>query len=249
MTKDAFSNHAFEYSKFRPSYPPELFDHILSLVPNRDVAWDCATGSGQVAFELAKYFKEVKATDISNTQLEHAKMAPNIEYIKAPAEETPFENCSFDLITIAQALHWFEFDKFFAEAERVSDFDGIIAIWGYERSQVNEDIDAIFLDFYQNVVGDHWPEERAYIENMYETIEMPFEKRRNPDFKITVNWNLEEYIGYIRTWTAVQRYIEEHGEDPTVTLQERMTDHWPNTEIKEVTFPLFLFLGTVKPCS
>jgi ubiquinone/menaquinone biosynthesis C-methylase UbiE len=249
MTTDAFSNHAFEYSKFRPSYPAELFEHILSLVPNRDVAWDCATGSGQVAFELARHFKEVKASDISSTQLMHAKRAPNIEYVQAPAEETPFEECTFDLITIAQALHWFDFGKFFAEAERVANFDGIIAIWGYEQSKVNPEIDAIFLDFYQNVVGDHWPEERTYIENMYETIEMPFEKRRNPDFKISEDWNLAEYMGYIRTWTAVQRFIEEHGEDPTVALQERMTRHWPADETKQVIFPLFLFIGTVKPCS
>jgi len=249
MTKDHFSNHAYEYSQFRPTYPKELFDHVISLVPNRDRVWDCATGNGQVAVELAKYFKEVKATDVSKKQLEHAVNGPNIEYIQSSAEQTPFAECSFDLITVAQALHWFDFEDFFREAERVADFDGVIAIWGYEEAQVNLEIDGLYLDFYQNVVGDHWPEERKYIENMYETIEMPFEKRRIPHFNIKMNWNLNEYVSYIRTWSAVQKYISTHGEDPTTNLQQRMNIHWPGTEIKEVVFPLFLFIGTVKPCS
>lgn len=249
MVKDHFSYHAYQYSQFRPTYPRELFDHIISLVPNHDRAWDCATGNGQVACELSKYFKEVKATDVSKEQLEHAVCAPNIEYIESRAEQTPFADCSFDLITVAHALHWFEFDKFFKEAERVADFDGVIAIWGYEEAQVNPEIDNLYFDFYQNVVGEHWPEERKYIENMYETIEMPFEKRRIPHFNIKMNWNLNEYVSYIRTWSAVQRYIAEHREDPTIKLQERMSAYWPESIVKEVVFPLFLFLGTVKPCS
>ena len=249
MVKDHFSNHAFEYSQYRPNYPLELFDHILSLVPNRNCAWDCATGNGQVAVELAKHFNVVKATDVSQQQIDHAIQKTNIEYLQSPAERTPFADCTFDLITVAQALHWFEFNDFFKEVERVSDFDGVIAIWGYEEAKVNNDIDKLYLNFYQNVVGEHWPEERKFIETMYETIEMPFEKRRIPDFNIRMDWDLNDYISYIRTWSAVQRYIGMHNEDPTIKLAEQMSAHWPKSLSRTVTFPLFLFIGTVKPCS
>jgi len=109
--KDNFSKVSQRYAQFRPQYPKEIFDYLSSIVTNHDVAWDAATGNGQVARGLSSNFKMVEATDISEKQIQHAFQADNIHYSVEPAEHTSFPNDKFDLITIGQAIHWFHFDE------------------------------------------------------------------------------------------------------------------------------------------
>ena len=118
--KDNFSRQSDIYAKYRPAYPQQLYDFIFQHVAGKQAAWDCATGNGQAAKELAKVFDKVYATDISQKQIENAVQQPNIFYSVQPAEQTNFPNNSFDLITVAQALHWFRFDDFYAEVKRVA---------------------------------------------------------------------------------------------------------------------------------
>lgn len=151
--KDNFSNQASEYSKFRPTYPPELIEHIVSFTEKLETALDVATGNGQVAQKLSEYFETVYATDISENQLLHAKQILNVIYRKLPAEVTDFENHQFDLITVAQAVHWFDFDKFYAEIYRILKPNGIFAIIGYGLFKTNPNSDKILGDFYYNIIG------------------------------------------------------------------------------------------------
>jgi SAM-dependent methyltransferase len=243
--KDRFSNHASQYAAFRPVYPQSLYDFILSHTRGRDTAWDCACGNGQVARDLAPHFKVVEATDISQKQIDNAHKASNIHYSVSPAEHTLFPDKTFDLITVGQAIHWFKLPEFFAEARRVAKDGGIIAYWGYALFRVNPEVDRIVDDFYVNVVGPYWDPERKLIDQHYSTIEFPFEKISAPEFDFSFEWTVEELRGYIATWSAVQKFIDDKGFDPVAGLMDRLRPVLPKGKVR-VGFPLFVMVGRIK---
>ena len=172
--KDHFSGHAADYAKFRPNYPPKLFDYLASISPERELAWDCATGSGQAAVGLAEHFANVIATDASAQQIESAQRHTGIKYRVAPSEASGIEQGSVDLILVAQALHWFDMDRFFTEAKRVSKESGILAVSTYTHVSVNPEIDEILSKFYRETTGPYWPPERDLVETNFESIRFPF---------------------------------------------------------------------------
>lgn len=243
--KDFFSGqaHAKLYATFRPSYPDDLYRFVFDHVKTYDTAWDCATGNGQVAGYLARHFKQVQATDISQQQIANAETAGNIIYSVSPAEKTSFPAHHFDLITVAQALHWFNTDAFYSEANRVLKPHGWLAVCGYALCQVTEPVDAIFLDFYHNTVGTYWDSARRLVEEEYRSIPFPFQQVASPTFNIRVHWTLDQYTGYLSTWSATQKFIRDKGFDPVPALLPRLETHWPRHEQKEVRFPVFLKLG------
>lgn len=243
--KDYFSGHASKYAAFRPVYPDELYTFLLEHVAHKQNAWDCGTGNGQVARRLAEHFEHVDASDISQKQIEQAPQVENISYHVCPAEQTPFPDKRFDLITVAQALHWFDLDKFYAEVKRVAVDGALIAVWGYGHNTVNRDIDELMLDFYSNTTGPYWDPARRLVEKHYEGLPFPFEAIPFPGFAIKVDWTLHDYIGYVRTWSATQAYIRENGVDPTVDLFEKMKTYWDPVKHKTVTFPVFGKLGII----
>lgn len=212
--KDNFSTRSDLYAKFRPHYPTELFLYLESLLSRTERAWDCGTGNGQVAAALALKFREVEATDISEQQLENAIRLPNINYSRQPAEKTGFPDAYFDLVTVAQAVHWFEHEKFFREVQRTLKPGGLIALMGYGLVRSNEATNKLIDHFYREIVGPYWDEERTYLESEYETIPFPFEELRPPFFSIEATWDLEHLVGYLRTWSAVKHYEKDQEEDP-----------------------------------
>jgi hypothetical protein len=244
--KDYFSGHAKHYASFRPVYPDELYNFILSHVARKANAWDCGTGNGQVVRRLAEHFDHVDASDISQKQIEQAPNVENVQYHVCPAEQTPFPDNCFDLITVAQALHWFDLEKFYAEVTRVAVDGAIIAVWGYGLNTVNREIDELMIDFYSNTTGPYWDPARRLVENRYEGIPFPFETISFPGFAITVAWTLHDYIGYLRTWSATQAYIKANSIDPTINLFERMKSFWNPDESRIVTFPIFGKMGTIR---
>jgi ubiquinone/menaquinone biosynthesis C-methylase UbiE len=151
--KDNFSTQATQYAKFRPTYPQGLYDFINSEVKNKALAWDCATGNGQIAVQLAQTFEQVVATDISEKQLANAPQKNNITYKVEPAEKTTFKDHSVDLITVGQAIHWFNFGQFFDEVRRILKPDGLFIAVGYELMKINPAIDILIDNFYNNIVG------------------------------------------------------------------------------------------------
>lgn len=243
---DNFSTQAAQYVQFRPVYPQALLDFVNSQVRSKKAAWDCGTGNGQVAVQLAQSFEQVMATDISAAQLSQATALPNVTYLQARAEQTPFEPDSFDLITVAQAIHWFDFERFYQEVNRTGRKGGIIAVWGYGLLQLNPEIDHIIKPFYKQKIGPYWDKERKYIDDHYQTIPFPFREIQSPSFAIHVQWNLSELIGYLQTWSSVQKYIASNGENPVQALLPELSAYWSSPqEKKQVTFPLFMRIGYI----
>jgi SAM-dependent methyltransferase len=244
--KDYFSGHSKIYAAFRPSYPAQLYEFILTHVKNRFTAWDCATGNGQAAKILAQHFQEVYATDISQQQLDNAVVAENIFYSVSPAEHTTFTNDQFDLITVGQALHWFHTDAFYNEAKRVGKKNSTIAVWGYSLCTVDNNIDKVFLHFYKNIVGPYWDDARRLVEQEYTTIPFPFKEIKSPKFEIKVSWTLDDFVGYLTSWSATQKYIAVNKINPTETIRQELSHLWLADEIKTITFPVFLKLGIIE---
>ena len=243
--KDNFSTQSDSYLKYRPNYPAQFFEYLFGLVRTKQTAWDCGTGNGQVAFELAKQFDHVFATDISQSQIDNALQADNISYSVQPAENSSFEKDQFDLIVVAQAIHWFDFEKFYAEVRRTAKKNALICVVGYGRVKISEEIDQLINDFYQNVIGSYWDKERKYVDEHYKTIPFPFMEIQAPIFENKMQWSLNHLIGYLNTWSAVKHFTAKNGFNPVSKLQHDIEQLWNDTVTKEVRFPLLLRIGKI----
>ena len=246
MAKDLFSKQAAGYAQYRPTYPRELFDHILSFVSAKHTAWDCATGNGQAAVELAGSFDKVMATDISEKQLQQSIPHERIVYAVCAAEHTSFDNNLFDCITVAQAYHWFNFDAFHKEVVRVAKPGAVIAVWGYSLVQ-GEDagIQQFIETFYREEVGPYWDAERKHVDAHYASVSFPYDPLPGKEFKIEVQWSLPQLTGYLNTWSSVQHYIKAKGYNPVDQIAEVLSAAWKGADVKRFYFPLFLRLGKI----
>ncbi len=244
--KDHFSKQADQYAAYRPRYPAELFQKLASLSNSRQQAWDCATGNGQAAYALAEFFEQVIATDASANQIANALAHDNIHYEVSPAEKTRLKKNSIDLITVAQALHWFNLEDFYVEVKRVLKPGGIIAVWSYNFLDLSPEINEILNDFYSNKVGVYWPPERSLVEAGYQDIYFPFKEIKVPVYHMSAQWNMAQLLGYLGTWSAVQRYLDDTGESPLPELAAALGKVWGGREkIYTIRWPLTLRLGSV----
>jgi ubiquinone/menaquinone biosynthesis C-methylase UbiE len=241
--KDLFTKQSEAYAKFRPSYPREIFDFLVTQVRERNTAWDCATGNGQVAASLAEHFKEVYATDISEGQLSKAIQKPNIVYRIEAAEKSSFNDSMFDLITVAQAIHWFNFEKFYSEVKRTLKPEGIFAVIGYTLPKVDEEVDSILTHFYENTLHGYWDDERKYIDEMYLTIPFPFHELQAPIFIAQYFWEAEQLIGFLNSWSAVQHYINKNNSNPVDLVADDLRKCWRPNSKKTIIFPMMLRVG------
>lgn len=244
--KDNFSTQATGYAQYRPGYPDELFQYIISFVKEKNVVWDCGTGNGQSAKALSKYFTTVLATDISQKQMDNAYQADNIFYSLQPAEKTNLTENSIDLITVSQALHWFNFEKFYTEANRVAKPGAIIAVWTYSLLQISNEINAIIHNYHFNTLGNYWDAERKYVDDNYASIPFPFDEITTPGFEIKLYWTLAELEGYFYTWSALQKFISANNFSPVDALMEQIKPLWGSEDKREIIFPVHLRLGTIK---
>jgi SAM-dependent methyltransferase len=244
-TLDRFSTQAADYARYRIDYPAELYDWLLPQVADRERAWDCATGNGQVAVVLADYFIRVNATDLSEKQLAQAAPRPNIHYQTATAEQTPFPDGRFDLITVAQAVHWFEPDAYHAEVRRVARPGAVLAEWGYGLIQISPEIDPLIRHFYRDTMGPYWDANRWHIDDEYARIPFPFAGVQRAHFAVKRSWSAEWFLQYLRTWSSVAKYQKARGEDSVALIAEELTQLWGAGE-REVTFPVFARVGRVE---
>lgn len=243
--KDNFSKQAELYAKYRPAYPQELINHILSFVTEKNAAWDCGTGNGQTAFTLSRYFKQVIATDISGKQLGMAPQADNIIYKNEAAEKTSLANNSINLVTVSQALHWFRFDEFYQEVRRVAAPGAVIAVWTYSLLQVSPAIDALISHYHFHTLGSYWDAERKYVDDGYQTVPFPFRQIECPSFRIEVNWTTEDLKGYFHTWSALQKYLDTNPIDPVDALMEEILPLWGDEPVRKIFFPIHLKMGKI----
>jgi ubiquinone/menaquinone biosynthesis C-methylase UbiE len=245
---DHFSSSAADYAAHRPTYPAALFDWLAGLCPGHDLAWDCGTGSGQAAEGLAGRFARVIATDASAKQLAHARPVPNVEYRIATAEQSGLGAATVDLVTAAAAAHWFDLPRFYGEVRRVTKLGGILALWMYHLIEIEPAIDNAIVEFYRGPVGPYWPGERALVDGRYQTIDFPFEEITPPVFAMAADWTLRQVLGYLRTWSAVGRYVRAVGTDPVEAFAPTLGSLWGDPdETRRVRWPLHARVGRVEP--
>jgi SAM-dependent methyltransferase len=243
---DHFSHISRAYAEFRPRYSRELFDYLASIVSRHHRAWDCGAGNGQATLDLAERFDEVIATDISAQQLVRAPARANVRWLVAPAESAPIEASSVDLTTVAQALHWFDHDRFYAEVRRVSAPGAAIAAWMYASPRMDGDVGAALHRLMYETLGDDWPPERQLVEQEYRTIPFPFERLDSPRLSIEEQWTPEQVAGYARSWSATARYVAARGGDPVTGLEAELRELWgDSTQRRTIRWPLVLLAGRV----
>jgi len=223
---DHFSEASDQYGQYRPTYPQELFDYLFTLSPSSDKAWDCATGSGQSALPLSDYFTEVIATDASHNQIANTIKKGNIKYLVEKAEKTSLAPHSIDLVTVAQALHWFDLEKFSNEVMRVLKTRGVLAVWTYGLLEINPAIDSVVKHLCNTTLGPYWPPERDMVDNAYRDIHFPLEEQNPRILTMESHWTFNQLIGYLHTWSAVKRYHSETGIHPVDALNKDLSTLW-----------------------
>jgi hypothetical protein len=237
--QDHFSGFSGDYRSYRPSYPADLFSWLASISSGHERAWDCATGTGQAATRLAEHFFEVIATDASETQIASAEKRDNVQYYPARAEDSGIETESVDLVTVAQAIHWFDQKAFRAEADRVLKKEGIVAVWAYDLLHISPAIDDVVNHLYGPILEKHWPPERRIIEQGYRDIDFPYQKIVAPEFSMNSTWNLAGLAGYLNTWSAVKRYIQERKTNPVEIVFDDLSAAWGKAENEyQVVWPM-----------
>lgn len=242
--KDHFSAHAANYAEARPHYPPELFEWLAKQCPRRRLAWDAGCGNGQASVALAQYFGEVYATDPSAAQIANAIPHERVQYEVEGAEDCHLGDHTANLVTVAQAYHWFDHARFCQEARRVLASDGVVALWSYAESSVLPGVDAIVDELHHVTLGADWPPERQHVLDRYRELPFPFRPIPAPAFDMHAEWNLHQYLAYLSSWSAVQRYQKRTGEDPVAAVGDAMRAAWGDPEVAlTVQWPLLLLVG------
>ena len=240
---DHYSSGAGDYARFRPRYPPELFAWLAAQCARRKLAWDCATGNGQAAAALVPHFDRVAASDAAPAQLAHAPRVARVHYRAALAEESALPSASTDLVTVAQALHWFALERFWAETRRVLVPGGVVAVWCYQLFAATPEVDAVIQRYYDHIVGRYWPPERAILERGYGDLSFPFDELQPPRFAMEAEWSLADLIGYLGTWSATRRAEAALGRDPREEIREDLAAAWGGAGARTLRWPLLVRAG------
>ncbi|HEX6705717.1 MAG TPA: class I SAM-dependent methyltransferase [Albitalea sp.] len=248
MSTDHFSAVAAQYAQSRPTYPDELFAWLAGQCASQALAWDVGAGNGQASVALAAHFDRVLATDLSEEQIREATPHPRIEYRVAPAERSGLAAGSADLVTVAQALHWFDLDAFYAEVRRVLRPSGVVAAWTYGVLSVGgAAVDGIVDHYYREVVGPYWPAERRHVESGYAQLAFPFRSLSSPVFVIRRQWGLDALLGYMRSWSATARMHKATGVDPVREVERSLGAAWgARDSTREVSWPIAMRVGTLR---
>jgi SAM-dependent methyltransferase len=242
---DHFSSIAASYARYRPTYPAALFDWIATTAPSRGSAWDCACGSGQATIPLAERFDHVTGTDASAEQLREAPPHPRITWRVAAAESSGLPDHAFDAVTVGQALHWFDLPRFWPEVQRVLAGRGIFVAWSYGLAILEDPSTSDqLLHFHDDVVGEYWPKERGHVDQGYRRIALPFEPIEAPPIEMSAAWTIDQFLGYLRTWSAVRRYIEANRADPVERFGAPLRRDWGDAP-RTIHWPLTIVAGRV----
>ncbi|MGF1642779.1 MAG: class I SAM-dependent methyltransferase [Thiotrichales bacterium] len=245
---DHFSAVAADYASFRPTYPAELFAWLAELSPRQYRAWDCACGNGQASVGLSGHFQSVIATDASAAQIAAAPAHPRVEWRVATAEQSGLADDSVDLITVAQALHWFDLAAFYREATRVLRPNGVLAVWCYGVFSAGDAaVDRLLQTFYGETLAPFWPPERRIVERGYRDLAFPFTELAAPDLALRQSWSLPRLAGYLRSWSATARFVESRRRDPVAELESDLAQVWgASARLIEFSWPLAFRVG-IKP--
>ena len=237
--QDLFSRHSGTYSQFRPTYPKALYDFLAGLAPARNTAWDAGTGNGQCAVALADHFQRVHASDPSPAQIDKARPHPRVTYAVGMAEASGLPPSSIDLITAAQAAHWFDLATYYAEVWRVSRLGGTIALVTYATPLIDEAVDRVIASFYWGPLDKHWPPERRHTEDGYRSLTFPFLEIEAPKLEIRMEWSLTEFLGYVETWSAILAMQKAEGRERIEGFRADLARAWgAEGTVKTVRWPI-----------
>ena len=236
---DHFSAVATDYAAARPEYPPALFDWIASIVPARGLCWEAGCGSGQATRDLALRFDRVHAGDPSAAQITQAPKLVNVDFVVEPGERCGLADASVDAACVAQALHWFDRTKYFAEVERVLKSGGVLVVWGYQDIIVPPALSAV-NDAFQAMILPYWPPEREDIDAAYAGYAWPFPVIDVPQFDLGVEWPLARLLGYFSSYSASKRYREATGIDAVATFRQQFESAWGDVPTRQLHWPLFV---------
>ena len=238
-----FDLHSEQYARYRPQYPDMLFRWLQAAVSNHHRAWDCATGTGQAAGKLALLFDRVDACDINHSQLEAAERAANVFYLECPVEQSPYGDAVFDLITVAQSLHWFDFSRFWPQVERTLKPGGVFTAWGYDWFQVSPEVDDA-MRFFRAVIEPFWSSCSQLLWDGYRHVGMPLPALDTPRYQITMQWNLEQLLGYLHTWSATKLCVQSLGNHVLNDARQRLARGWGDAAtVRRVVMPLHFIAG------
>jgi SAM-dependent methyltransferase len=244
--EDHFSELAETYFKYRPSYPLKLFKYLSSCCNEHKQAWDCGTGNGQAAISLTEYFDKVIATDASKEQLAQAIQHPKIIFKNEPAEKVSLADKSTDLVTVAAAVHWFNFEKFYAEVKRVLKSGGIIAVWGYHLFSISPDVDKLLFKYYYEILKDYWPEQFLYVDTRYSDLPFPFDELTPPKFEMITEWDLDQVAGFLNSWSGTKIFLNKKGYHPLNEIWDDLLETWGDENLKRnINWPLHMRIGKV----
>lgn len=244
--QDHFSKQAHLYAEHRPTYPEAVFDYLAGLAPARDLAWDSGTGNGQVALQLARHFHQVIATDASAEQIQNAFPHPKVQYRVEQSEKTSMLTDSVDLITVGVALHWFDFQPFYAEVRRVGKPGAVLAAWTYHLPSIAPSIDGVLQKYYQVTLAGYWPDGFHYLDERYRTLPFPFEEIDPPAFDMQTEWTLSEIVGFLASWSATQRFLASQGRNPLDEILPELRDAWGDEDQSRlVKWPLYFRIGRI----
>jgi SAM-dependent methyltransferase len=241
--RDHFSAHARDYARSRPGYPEELFTWLASRVERHDLAWDCATGNGQAAQGLSPHFERTVATDASFEQIAQAGSIDRVQFVSALAATPGLAKSSVDLVTVAQAMHWFDLDPFYESVRRTLRPAGVLAAWTYGLFRSEPEIDRVVDRFAHETVEAFWPPQRRHVEAGYSDLEFPFDEIAAPVFLMRVRWSFDDLLDYLGTWSAVRRFWQARGFNPVVDLQDELAEAWGERDELEIHWPLSIRVG------
>lgn len=244
--KDHFSAHSAGYAAYRPTYPASLVDRLADLCTGHGAALDVGCGTGQLSVLLAERFGQVVATDASPQQIEKAQPHPRVTYRVAPAENSGLPDRSVDLVTAAQAAHWFDLPAFYAEVRRLGRPGAILALVTYGVIEADADVASVIRHFYKDVIGPYWPPERRHVEEGYRSFDFPFEEVAAPACAIEVQWRASDLIGYADTWSAVRGAEKAQGREPIERFQVEIAEAWGDPERRRtIRFPISFRIGRI----
>lgn len=236
-----FNDKAELYARARPVYPQEVYRYLSSLCPLKNLVWDSACGNGQAAISLVEEFDNVFASDVSSEQIKRAKVHPRINYETSSSEAVNLENESCDLVCVAQALHWFDYDSFWPEVQRVLKPDGIFSAFGYTWPSVSKNIDAVIENSILKSIESFWAPQNKLLWNHYRDLEIPFERIDSPRFTMSANWNLDEYFNFLHTFSATRRCMEAVGDKFFQEAYRQVSDLWGDPQQKKLVGLDFVF--------
>jgi SAM-dependent methyltransferase len=244
--EDHFSRRSDIYAQNRPGYPKELYTFLASLVPHRRLAWDCGTGNGQAALDLAEYFDRVIATDASADQIAHASRHPRVDYKVTRSEASGLESRSTALVTAAVSVHWFDLDLFYAEVRRVLSPGGLLAVWCYSLPTTEPRIDLILERYFREILFGYWPERFRYVYEQYRTLPFPLKELTVPRMTMESNWNLAQLLGFLESWSGTANFEKEKGHSPVELIRADLRDVWgAESALRPLRWNLFIRLGQV----